>query len=60
MRMWYMSWLKESERESYANIQVMRIPEFQTEKKAGAKILRPGYISDSLKNSKVGRVARVE
>jgi len=32
MRMWYMSIFKESERESYANIQVMRIPEFQTEK----------------------------
>lgn len=57
MRMWYMSRLEESERESYANIQVMRIP---GRKKAGAKILRPRYISGSLKNSKVARVARVE
>ena len=57
MRMWYMSRLEESEIESYANIQVMRIP---GRKKAGAKILRPRYISGSLKNSKVARVARVE
>ena len=34
-----------SKRESYANIQVMRIPGFQAEKIASAKILRPGYPS---------------
>lgn len=32
-----MSRLEKSERESYANIQVMRIPEFQAEKKSWCK-----------------------